>query len=138
MTRSAPARLTRAVPDTGYPFAPESRCYSELTRLATLLESRGIQFIGVTFPVMQGWAERYDRSGAIQAGFKSDIEAALVPTKAILVDGMTDWHVPDSAFVDPVHLQWPETAAFTRFVWNEARRKGADDLPPLKGDLGAY
>jgi hypothetical protein len=119
------------VPDTGYPFKPESSCYSELTRLATLLESRGVQFIAVTFPVMQGWAARHDRSGTTQAQFGSGIESALAPTKAILVDGMANWRVPDSAFADPVHLQWPQTAAFTRFVWNEARQQGAD-LPDLK------
>jgi hypothetical protein len=125
------APLTSEVPHTGHAFAPESPCYSELTRLATLLESRGIQFTVVTFPVMQGWAERYDQSGAVRARFKSAVESALAPTKAILVDGMTGWHAPDSAFTDPVHLQWPETAAFTRFVWKEARRQGAD-LPPLE------
>lgn len=115
---------------TGQPFVPELGCYAELTRLATFLESRGTQFIAVTFPVMQGWAERHDKDGTTQANFKSAIESALAPTKAILVDG-TNWHMPNSAFADPVHLQWRETAAFTRFVWNEARRQGAD-LPPLK------
>ncbi len=130
--------LTTAVPNTGHPFAPEPSCYPELTRLAALLDSKGIQFIAVTFPVMQGWAERYDQSGATQARFKSAVESALAPTKAILVDGMAGWHVPDSAFMDPVHLQWPETAAFTRFIWKEARRQGADDLPPIKSDLAVY
>jgi hypothetical protein len=122
--------LVREVPDTGYPVEPESSCYSELTRLATLLGSRRVQFIAVTSPVMQGWAERHDRSGVARARFKSAVEAALASNKAILVDSMTDLRVPDSAFADPVHLQWPETAAFTRFVWKEARRQGAD-LPPL-------
>jgi hypothetical protein len=130
--------LTSEVPNTGYPFAPEPSCYSELTRLATLLGSRGVQFIVVTLPIMQGWARRYDQSGAIQARFKSAIESALSSTTAILVDGMAGWCVPDSAFADPVHLQWPETVAFTRFVWKEARRQGADDLPPLKSDLAVY
>jgi hypothetical protein len=123
--------LVNEVPDTGLPFTPEPGCYSELTRLAILLESRGVQFIAVTFPVMQGWAARHDRSGTTQAQFGSGIESALAPTKAILVDGMANWRVPDSAFADPVHLQWPQTAAFTRFVWNEARQQGAD-LPDLK------
>jgi len=125
--------LTRVLQDTGRPIKPEPACYSELTRLASLLESRGVQFIAVTFPVMPAWAERHDPSGATQASFRSAVQAALAPTKAILVDGMADWRVPDSAFTDPVHLQWPETAAFTRFIWNEARRRGAD-LPPLKED----
>ena len=122
--------LVREVPETGYRFEPESGCYRELTQLATLLESKGVQFIAVTFPVMQGWAARHDRSGLTRARFKSAVEAALAPTKAILVDGMTDWRLPDSAFADPVHLQWPQTAAFTRFVWKEARQQGAN-LPPL-------
>jgi hypothetical protein len=82
---------------------------------------------------MQAWAERHDPFGATQASFRSAVQVALAPTKAFLVDGMADWRVPDSAFTDPVHLQWPETAAFTRFIWNEARRQGAD-LPPLKED----
>jgi hypothetical protein len=125
--------LTSEMPDTGYPFAPEPRCYSELTRLAKFLDSRGVQFIAVTLPVMQGWAQRYDRSGAIQASFASAVESALASTEAILVDGMADWRVPDSGFTDPVHLQWPEAAAFTRFVWKAARQQGAD-LPPLKGE----
>jgi hypothetical protein len=122
--------LVSEVQDTGYPVRPESSCYAEVTRLAALLESKGIKFIAVTFPVMQGWAERHDRSGAAQAHFRSGIESAVAPTKAILVDGMANWRAPDSSFTDPVHLQWPETAAFTRFVWEEARRLGAD-LPPL-------
>jgi hypothetical protein len=123
--------LTRAAHNTGRPFRPEPPCYSELTRLAGLLESKGVQFIAVTFPIMPGWAALHDPSGVTQASFRSAIQAALTRTKAILVDGMTDWRVPDSAFTDPVHLQWPETAAFTRFILNEARRQGAD-LPPWK------
>jgi hypothetical protein len=124
--------LTSKVPDTGHSIVTEPGCYSELTRLANFLESRGTQFIAVTFPVMQGWAERYDQEGTTQANFKSAIETALAPTKAIVVDGMAR-RVPNSAFADPVHLQWSETAAFTRFIWKEARRRGAD-LPPLKED----
>jgi hypothetical protein len=123
--------LFRAVPDTGRPFKPEPSCYSQLTRLASLLEGKGVQFIAVLFPVMPAWAERHDPSGVAQASFKSAVQGALSPSRAILVDGMTRWRVPNSAFADPVHLQWPETAAFTRFIWNEARRRGAD-LPPLK------
>jgi hypothetical protein len=69
--------LVTKVPDTGYPFAPEPSCYSELTRLATYLESRGIQFIAVTFPVMGRWADRYDQDGTTQARFKSGVESAL-------------------------------------------------------------
>jgi hypothetical protein len=89
-----------------------------------LLESKGVKFIAVTFPVMPAWAERHDPSGATQAGFRSAIRAAIASTKTILVDGMTDWRVPDSAFTDPVHLQRPETAAFTRFIWNEGSATG--------------
>ena len=122
--------LMTGVPDTGQPVALEPGCYSELRRLAGMLEAKGIQFIAVTFPVMQGWAERHDRSGVRQAQFRSAIESALAPTKAILVDGMAHWRAPDSSFTDPVQLQWPETAAFTRFVWQEARQQGAE-LPPL-------
>jgi hypothetical protein len=125
--------LTRAVPETGRPFKPELSCYSELTRLANVLESKGVRLIAVTFPVMPAWAERHDPSGVTQANFKSAVQAALAPTKAVLVDGMTDWRVPNSAFTDPVHLQWSEAAAFTRFIWNEARRQGVD-LPPLNED----
>jgi len=129
--------LFSEAPHTGYPFKPESDCYSELTRLADMLESKDIQFIAVTFPVMQGWAERYDPSGVMQAHFKSGIESAVASTKAIVVDGMAKWRAPDLSFTDPVHLQWPETAAFTRFIWQEARQQGAD-LPPLaEGDLSA-
>ncbi|WP_454643661.1 hypothetical protein [Bradyrhizobium liaoningense] len=123
--------LVRDVPDVGYPVKPESSCYSELTGLATWLESKGIQFVAVTFPVMPGWAARHDRSRSIREQFRSAVGSALAPTQAILVDGMTEWQVPDSAFTDPVHLQWAETAAFTRYVWRAAQQRGAD-LPHLK------
>jgi hypothetical protein len=122
--------LVRETPDAGHPVKPESRCYAELTQLARLLDARGVQFIVVTFPVMQKWADRHDPNGATRLRFKFGIASALSQTKTILVDGMSHWHVPDSAFTDPVHLQWGETAAFTRFLWREAREGGAD-LPPL-------
>jgi hypothetical protein len=122
--------LKRERPDAGRPFNPESRCYAELTRLARLLDAKGVQFIAVLFPVMQGWADRHDPSGTTRAHFKSGVKSALAATKAILVDGMAKWRVPDAAFADPVHLQWTETADFTKFVWHEARQQGAD-LPPL-------
>jgi hypothetical protein len=122
--------LTRDTPDAGYPVKPESRCYAELTQLARLLEARGVQFIVVTFPIMQKWAERHDANGTTRLHFKFGIVSALSQTKTILVDGMSNWSAPDSAFTDPVHLQWSETAAFTRFIWREARERGAD-LPPL-------
>jgi hypothetical protein len=60
--------LVTKVSDTGHRFVPEPSRYSELTHLASFLESRGIQFIAVTFPVMQGWAERprRDYTSALQ------------------------------------------------------------------------
>ena len=129
--------LQTDVPDAGRPFKPEAQCYSELTQLANLLSSRDIQFIVVTLPIMQGWAELYDDDGTTRAEFKSAIDSALAPTKAILVDGMSEWHAPDFAFTDPAHLQWPETADFTRFVWRSALYKGAK-LPPLKRSFHSH
>lgn len=117
--------LTSDKPYSGRSFAPEAECYAELTRLATLLESRGVQLIVVTFPVMEGWAEKFDKTGHVRRDFVAAIKAALAPTRAILVDAFTDWHAPDSAFTDPAHLQWQETAAFTRFVWAEASEQRA-------------
>ncbi len=123
--------LLKDVPDVGRPFKPEAQCYAELTQLAKFLASRDIQFIVATLPVMPGWARLYDDAGTAQAEFKSAIETALASTKAILVDGMSQWSIPDSGFTDPAHLQWPQTADFTRFVWSAALYKGAR-LPPLK------
>lgn len=123
--------LTRHPPETGHPVAPENGCFLELRRLATMLEAKGVEFIVVTLPVMQGWAQLHDADGTARARFSEGIETALASTKAILVDGMAAWSAPDSAFTDPVHLQWPETAAFTRFVWETARLRGAH-LPPMQ------
>jgi hypothetical protein len=126
--------LTRAVPESGRAFAPEAGCYSELSRLARALEQKDIQLIVVTFPVMPSWADRFDAAGTTRAKFVAGIERALTGTKAIFVDGMSGWTAPDAAFTDPVHLQWPETAAFTRFVWAAARQRGAG-LPALSDEI---
>lgn len=123
--------LIRAVPDVGWPVQPERACFAELTRIADTLADKDIQFVLVTLPMMQGWSERYDPDQAIQQQFRADIDAALEPTAAVVVDGMTQWPLPTEAFTDPAHLQWPETAAFTRFVWTAAQQRGAT-LPPLK------
>jgi hypothetical protein len=122
--------LTRQNAELGHAFTPEAACYAELGQLATMLRARGVQFIVVTFPVMQSWAHHYDATGHARASFRTGVEKALASTGAILVDGMADWEVPDSAFTDPVHLQWPQTAAFTRFVLTAASHAGAR-LPPL-------
>lgn len=121
--------LTNATPDTGRAFKPEPGCYPELTELAKSLDAKGIQFIVATFPVMRAWSDRHDAQGVIQTRFKLDIENALSGTKAILVDGVIGWRVPNSAFADPVHLQWSETADFTRFVWRSALQLGAKLSP---------
>lgn len=123
--------ITRDTPDTGHPVVSDPSCFTELRRFAQMLEAKGVQFIVVTFPVMPGWAERNDNDGIARAGFRAGIEVALASTNAILVDGMAGWSAPDSAFADPVHLQWPETANFTRFVWETARQRGAQ-LPPME------
>ncbi|ARP99842.1 hypothetical protein [Pseudorhodoplanes sinuspersici] len=115
--------------DTGRAFKPEPGCYFELTELAKSLDAKGVQLIVATFPVMRAWSDRHDARGITQTNFKLDIENALSGTKAILVDGVTGWHVPDAAFVDPAHLQWPETADFTRFVWRSALQLGATLSP---------
>lgn len=121
--------LTNATPDTGRAFKPEPGCYSELTELAKSLDARGIQLIVATFPVMRAWSDRHDPGGTTQTNFKLNVENALSETKAILVDGGTGWRVPDVAFADPAHLQWPETADFTRFVWRSALQLGAKLSP---------
>jgi hypothetical protein len=122
--------LTRSVPVNGGPFSPEPGCYSELSGLARDIAARGKTLIVVTFPVMPEWRHRYDPEGRAAAAFSQSVRQALRETGAILIDGQREWPLPTSAFTDPVHLQWPETAAFTRFVWNSAVRSGAP-LPPL-------
>lgn len=122
--------LVRDTPDAGYVFKPEIACFSQLRDLANWLESKGIQFIVATFPVMQAWSERHDPQKTTQRLFLQNVESALANTRATLVDGLTNWSLPDSAFTDPVHLQWPETADFTRFVWRSALQQGAR-LPRL-------
>jgi hypothetical protein len=125
--------ITRVVAAVGHPADPDPGCYAELTRLGTMLQAKRIQFIAVIFPVMRAWAERYDDTGSQRASFRARVKGAIASTNAILVDGMADWPAPNSAFTDPLHLQWPEAAAFTRFVWRSARQRGAD-LPPLQND----
>lgn len=126
--------LVRAEPDLGWPVQPESSCFPELARIAALLEARNIQFVVVTLPVMRGWSVRYDPEQASEHQFRAQVDAALASSKAIMVDGMTQWRLPTEAFADPAHLQWPETAAFTQFVWASAQKRGAQ-LPPLKSEL---
>jgi hypothetical protein len=125
--------LTRATPDIGGPFSPDSTCYAELTLMARSLEAKGIRFVVATFPVMPSWAAQFDRHGVTRADFEAGVRDALAATDAILVDGMSEWPLEDSAFTDPVHLQWAETASFTRFVWDTAQRKGAA-VPALVED----
>jgi hypothetical protein len=122
--------LVREPPEIGRSFKPEAACYKELTDFARSLAEKHIEFIVVTFPVMPSWAERFDEQGKTISEFKENVARALKPTQAILVDGISEWKLPDAAFTDPVHLQWPDTADFTRFAWRSARNQGAA-LPPL-------
>jgi hypothetical protein len=117
--------LVREVSEIGRPFKPEAACYKQLTDLARSLAARRVEFIVATFPVMPGWAERFDERGEIISEFKQNVIGALRTTDAILVDGASDWKLPDAAFADAVHLQWPFTAGFTEFVWHAAGNKGA-------------
>jgi hypothetical protein len=123
--------LVREVPEIGRPFKPEAGCYKELTDIARSLAEKRIEFIVATFPVMPGWAERFDEQGNTINEFKQNVARALESTDAILVDGTAEWKLQDAAFADPVHLQWPDTADFTRFVWRSATDQGAA-LPLLE------
>jgi hypothetical protein len=107
------------------PFKPEVACFDELRGMANDLGDRGIQFIVVTFPIMPRWAEDYDPAGEMRTAFLSNVRTAVLGTDAILVDAATSYRLPTEAFTDPAHLQWRETGRFTRFVWDEARRLGA-------------
>jgi hypothetical protein len=126
--------LTNDRPRLWFPFRPEPNCYRELRSLATEMREKSVQLVVVTFPVMPEWAKHHDSDGATQRGFLKDVQAAIAETGAILVDGQTKYILPTEAFTDPAHLQWPQVADFTRFVWEEARRAGVK-LPPtdLKG-----
>jgi hypothetical protein len=108
------------------PFKPESACFEELRGMANDLQKRGVQFIVATFPVMPKWAEVHDPTGEMRHAFVSNVKDAMFGTGAILVDAATLYCLPTAAFTDPAHLQWPETGRFTRFVWDEAARLGAD------------
>lgn len=127
--------LTRQVPDIGWAVEPETACFAELTGMAQFLDSKNIQFVLVTLPLMRGWSERYDPEQSLAEELRLRIAAALEPTRAILVDGIAEWQLPTEAFADPAHLQWPQTAAFTEFVWNAAQKRGAQ-LPPLRQTTG--
>jgi hypothetical protein len=122
--------LTVDKPNLWFPFTPEPSCYRELRNLAVDLRARNIQFLVVTFPVMPDWTRQHDPLSETQRSFHKDVQAALADTGAILVDAQTNYRLPTSAFADPVHLQWPHVADFTRYIWDEARRAGAR-LPSL-------
>ena len=121
--------LTVDEPRLWFPFNPEPNCYRELRNLAVELRARNVQFLVVTFPVMPDWARHHDPLAKTQTSFHKDVHAALADTGAILVDAQTKYRLPTSDFTDPMHLQWPNVAEFTRYVWEEARRAGAR-LPP--------
>ena len=125
--------LTTDEPQLRNTFAPEPSCYRELHDLATELDDRDVQLLVVTLPVMPEWANQYDPGGTIRRNFLRNVKAALAETRALLIDGQTKYALPTVAFTDPVHLQWPRVADFTRFIWREARLAGAE-LPPA--DLG--
>jgi hypothetical protein len=122
--------LTVDKPNLWFPFVPEPSCYRELRSLAVDLRARNVQFLVVTFPVMPDWTRQHDPLAETQNSFHKDVQAALADTGAILVDAQTNYRLPTSAFTDPVHLQWPHVADFTRYVWNEARQASAR-LPSL-------
>lgn len=122
--------LTVDKPDLWYPFYPEASCYRELRNLAFDLRARNVQFLVVTFPVMPDWTKYHDPLAETQTSFHKDLQAALADSGAVVVDSQMNYHLPTSAFADPVHLQWSHVADFTRYIWDEARRAGAR-LPPL-------
>jgi hypothetical protein len=107
------------------PYKPQPACFEELRGMANDLRERGIQFIVVTFPTMPKWAEDYDPEGVMRTTFLSNVRTAISGTHAILVDAAISYSLPTEAFTDPAHLQWRETARFTRFVWEQARQLGA-------------
>ncbi len=117
--------LTVDKPDLWFPFVPEPSCYRELRNLAVDLKARNVQLLVVTFPVMPDWTKHHDPLAETQTSFLRDVQSAVADTGAILVDAQTSYRLPTSAFTDPVHLQWPQVADFTRYIWDEARRAGA-------------
>ena len=123
------APLTKPVPETGEPWTPEAECYRQLRGMADDLAHRGVRLVVITFPTMAGWAALYDRNRAVTAAFRRHLRSALAGTGAILIDAAAEWKPPDADFADPVHLQWPAVAAFTRHVWDAAARAGAFGEP---------
>lgn len=117
--------------DPGRAWTADATCFAELRSFAAMLESRNIQLVAVTFPVMPEWASLHDDSGKSRADFKDGVKSALRTTNAILVDGMDGWPLASTAFADPVHLHWSSAAGFTRFIWASAQGKGAA-LPNLR------
>ena len=72
----------------------KSRCYSELTRLATLLESRhSVHCRDISRHAMR---RALRPIGAIRTAISIRHRSRSCSTKAILVDGMTDWRVRTS------------------------------------------
>jgi hypothetical protein len=110
------------------PYKPQAACFEELRGMAKDLRERGIQFIVVTIPTMPRWAKDYDPEGEMRTAFLSNVRSAVSGTGAILVDAAISYSLPNEAFTDPAHLQWRETARFTRFVWEQARQLGAQLL----------
>lgn len=107
---------------------PDPSCYGELRRLADELHGRGAQLVVVTAPVMPAWLAADSSNVATEKVFESGIRAALAGSSAVLID--KGWQAPTNGFADPLHLQWPAVAGFTRFVWNEALRNGARMTAP--------
>jgi hypothetical protein len=101
----------------------DRRCFDALATLQAAVAAQGARLIVATVPVMPGWRARFDPDGRIVDQWIEDIRARL-GVGSLLIDGRAlSW--PDERFADPVHLLWPEGAAYSDFIAAAMKEAGS-------------
>jgi len=95
----------------------DDRCFAALARFERAMAARHVKLVVASVPTMPEWRARFDPTGSIQSGFKARLRAALSNPGTTLIFGDSYRPLSDADFADPVHLLWPQTAGFTRFLF---------------------
>ncbi len=93
----------------------DSRCFDALAALERRAAKHAVRLVVVHFPVNPHWQARFDPDRSITRKFRERVQRSLIhpSTQIIETDSLA---VPTEDFADAIHLVWPATVPFSRFV----------------------
>lgn len=105
-------------PQSWVDIPQDPACLDALAGMKADLAARGLHWIVVLFPEMPMWRDRFDPDSRRDRAWRDRVTRVAAGPNVTVLDASEAGLTDVAFFTDPAHLNWPQAARFTRWIFD--------------------